>query len=117
MFRAAVFVAALLLAPGLAGAQSLDGHLKKIKESKKVAIAYRRDASPFSFVDQATEPTGYSIELCRRVVSAIGQQLGVEGIQITWVPVTVQTRMEAVEKGQVQIVHHFDKIFPCLAAA
>lgn len=103
MFRAAIFVAALLLAPALASAQALDGHLKKIKEAKTVAIAYRSDASPFSFVDQAKEPTGYSIELCRRVVSAIGQQLGVEGIQITWVPVTVQTRMEAVEKGQADM--------------
>jgi ABC-type amino acid transport substrate-binding protein len=37
------------------------------------------------------------------VVSAIGQQLGVEGIQIKWVPVTVQTRMEAVEKGQADM--------------
>lgn len=103
MFRSAAFLVALLLTPALAGAQTLDGHLKKIKESKTVAIAYRSDASPFSFVDQAKEPTGYSIELCRRVVSAIAQQIGVEGVQIKWVPVTVQTRMEAVEKGQADM--------------
>jgi ABC-type amino acid transport substrate-binding protein len=100
--RLATLVVAALFVPALANAQ-VDGHLKKIKESKTVAIAYRSDASPFSFVDQAKEPTGYSIELCRRVVSAIGQQLGVEGIQIKWVPVTVQTRMEAVEKGQADM--------------
>jgi ABC-type amino acid transport substrate-binding protein len=103
MLRLAPLVIALLLAPALAGAQALDGHLKKIKDTKTVAIAYRSDASPFSFVDQSKEPTGYSIELCRRVVSMIAQQIGAEGIQIKWVPVTVQTRMEAVQKGQADM--------------
>ena len=103
MFRPVVFVIALLLAPALASAQSLDGHLKKIKETKTVAIAYRSDATPFSFVDQSKEPTGYSIDLCRRVVSAIAQQIGAEGVQIKWVPVSVQTRLEAIEKGQADM--------------
>jgi ABC-type amino acid transport substrate-binding protein len=103
MLRLAPLVIALLLSPALAGAQALDGHLKKIKDTKTVAIAYRGDASPFSFVDQSKEPTGYSIELCRRVVSMIAQQIGAEGIQIKWVPVTVQTRMEAVQKGQADM--------------
>ena len=103
MLRSVALVIALLLAPAIASAQALDGHLKKIKESKTVAIAYRSDASPFSFTDGAKEPTGFSIELCRRVVSAIAQQIGAEGVQIKWVPVTVQTRMEAVEKGQADM--------------
>lgn len=104
MFRAAVLTIALLLAPAFASAQIGDGHLKKIKESKTVAIAYRSDALPFSFVDDATkQPTGYSIDLCRRVVSILAQRIGVEGVQIKWVPVTLQSRLEAVEKGQADM--------------
>lgn len=104
MFRAAVLTIALLLAPAFASAQMGDGHLKKIKESKTVAIAYRSDALPFSFVDDATkQPTGYSIDLCRRVVSILAQRIGVEGVQIKWVPVTLQSRLEAVEKGQADM--------------
>jgi ABC-type amino acid transport substrate-binding protein len=103
MFRRAALLVMLLLAPALASAQALDGRLKKIKETKTVAIGYRSDAAPFSFVEQGKEPTGYSIELCRRVASAIGQQIGVEPIQIKWVPVTLQTRMEAVEKDQADM--------------
>jgi glutamate/aspartate transport system substrate-binding protein len=99
----AVGIAALLIAPALASAQALEGHLKKIKETKTVAIAYRSDASPFSFVDQANVPTGYSIELCRRVVGVIEQQLGIQGVQIKWVPVTLQTRLDAVAKGQADM--------------
>jgi len=103
MFRTAALAAALLLAPVLASAQALDGHLKKIKDSKTVAVAYRSDAVPFSFADASKDPNGYSIELCRRVVAAIGQQIGAEGIQIKWVPVTVQNRMETIAKGQADM--------------
>ncbi|MBK7956437.1 MAG: amino acid ABC transporter substrate-binding protein [Candidatus Accumulibacter sp.] len=104
MFRSAVFAIALLIAPAFASAQGLEGHLKKIKETRSVSIAYRSDAMPFSFVEAAAkEPTGYSIDLCRTVVSVIAQQLGVESLQIKWVPVTLQTRMEAVEKGQADM--------------
>jgi len=104
MFRSVAIAFALLIAPALVSAEGLEGHLKKIQETRTVSIAYRSDAMPFSFVeDSAREPTGYSIDLCRTVVSAIAQQLGVESLQIKWVPVTLQTRMEAVEKGQADM--------------
>jgi ABC-type amino acid transport substrate-binding protein len=104
MFRSAVLLAALLCVPVLAGAQTVDGRLKKIKDAKSIAIAYRSDAAPFSFVDEAKkEPAGYSIELCRKVAAAIGKQIGIEGLPVNWVPVTVQNRMEAVEKGQADM--------------
>jgi ABC-type amino acid transport substrate-binding protein len=100
MFRTAAFAVALLLVPALAGAQALDGRLKKIKDAKSIAIAYRSDAVPFSFLDEATkEPAGYSIDLCRKVAAAVGRHIGLDALPISWVPVTVQNRMEAVEKG------------------
>jgi len=103
MIRSTTLFLALLLVPGLVGAQALDGRLKRIKETKSIAIAYRSDAAPFSFVDASKQPSGYSIDLCRRVVSSIEQQIGVQGIQIKWVPVTVKNRMEAVAKGQADM--------------
>ena len=88
----------LALLPATASAQALDGRLKKFKDSKSISIAYRTDAPPFSFVD-AGQPIGYSIDLCKRIVSAIDQQLAAGGIQIKWVPVTVQNRFETIAKG------------------
>lgn len=101
MLRLAVLTLTLLLAPVLGVAQ--EGALKKIKSAKAVAIAYRSDAAPFSFVDESKQPTGFSVDLCRRVVASIAQQLGVEGMQIQWVPVTTQDRMEVVEKGKADM--------------
>jgi len=103
MLRLAALTFALLLAPVLGHAQASEGALKRIKATKSVAIAYRSDAAPFSFADESRQPTGFSIDLCRRIVASIAQQLGVEGMQIKWVPVTTQDRMEAVEKGRADM--------------
>ena len=103
MLRLAALTLALLLAPVLGYGQASEGALKRIKATKSVAIAYRSDAVPFSFIDESKQPTGFTIDLCRRIVASIAQQLGVEGMQIKWVPVTTQDRMEAVEKGRADM--------------
>jgi ABC-type amino acid transport substrate-binding protein len=98
----AALALALLLAPLLGHAQATDSVLNKIKTTKTVAVAYRSDAAPFSFVDGSKQPSGFSIELCRRVVASIGQQLAVD-MQIQWVPVNVQDRIDAVEKRKADM--------------
>lgn len=100
--RHAVVALLLALLPASALAQSLDGRLKKARDSKSISIAYRSDAPPFSFVD-AGQPIGYSIDLCKRIVSAIDQQLSAGGIQIKWVPVTVQNRFDVIAKGEADM--------------
>jgi ABC-type amino acid transport substrate-binding protein len=100
-FRALLAVA--LAAAGAAHAQGPEGRLKSIAEKKTIAIAYRADAVPFSFTDDKGEPVGFSIDLCRRVVNSIERQLKVQGLKIQWVPVTVQSRFEAVAKGRADI--------------
>jgi len=104
--RIATALAALLIAPAIALAQSssapLEGRLKKIKDSQSIGVAYRTDAVPFSF-EENKQAVGYSVDLCRRVVGAIEQQLGVKELKIRWVPVTVQNRFETVAKGQADL--------------
>lgn len=107
MKRLPAALAALLVLPVIAFAQSasppLDGRLKKIRDSKSIGIAYRADAVPFSFEDAGKQPTGYTIDLCRRVVGALEKQLGVTELKVRWVPVTVQNRFETVAKGQADM--------------
>jgi ABC-type amino acid transport substrate-binding protein len=94
---------ALVLAPALTAAQPLDGRLKKIKDSKTIAIAHRTDAAPFSFVNDKKEPVGYTVDLCKRVVSAIGEQVGVPDLKIKWVAATTQNRFDLVAKGEADM--------------
>lgn len=93
--------AALALTP--ASAQGLDGRLKKIADSKTITIAHRTDAAPFSFVDADKNVTGFSVDLCRRVVASLEKQLKVDKLAVKWVPVTTQTRFDAVAKGQADL--------------
>ena len=101
--RSSLIAIVLALVPAVAFAQALDGRLKKIKDAKSVSIAYRSDAAPFSFIDQGKEPVGYSIDLCKRVVSSIEQQIGAAGLTIKWVPVTSQNRFDTIAKGEADL--------------
>jgi len=102
MTKIVLFLAALVAA-NAAHAQALEGRLKKIAETKAIAIGYRADAVPFSFVRDGKEPDGFVIELCKRVVNSIERQLKLQGLKVNWVPVTVQSRFEAVAKGRVDM--------------
>jgi len=101
--RTFLLAVSIALVPVLAVAQAPESRLKRIKDTKTIAIAYRSDASPYSMLDEAKQPTGYTIDICKRVVSSLQQQLGMPGLQIKWVPVTVQTRFDAVVKGDADM--------------
>jgi len=103
MFRTTTLALALLLAAGSVQAQGLQGRLKKIADSKSITIAYRADATPFSFTDDKQQVVGFSIDLCKRVVNMIERQIKVPGLQVKWLPVTIQTRFDAVAKGQADM--------------
>ncbi len=102
MFRIATLLITALLVSSL-HAQSLDARWKKIMESKAIALAYRTDARPFSFEDERKQSNGFSVEICKRVVASIGRQLNIDNLQVIWVPVTVQTRFDAVINGDADI--------------
>lgn len=107
MSRLHTAVAALCLAPALALAQMasapFEGRLKKIHDTKTISIAYRTDATPFSFEDNDKKPTGYMVELCRSVIGVIEKQVGVVPLQVKWVPVTTQTRFSTIASGQADM--------------
>ena len=58
---------------------------------------------PFSFVGADRRRPGYSIDLCRQVVGALQQSLGLPKIQIKWVGVTSESRITAVAGGSVDL--------------
>jgi ABC-type amino acid transport substrate-binding protein len=107
MSRRLSLFAALCLAPTLALAQMaaapFEGRLKKIQETKSIAVAYRTDAAPFSFEDVEKKPTGYTVDLCKSVIGVIERQLGITPLEIKWVPVTTQSRFAAVASGRADM--------------
>src|SRR5262250_117399 len=101
LFSVAVAIALLLAGPALAADPV--GTIKKIKDTGSIAIGYRESSVPFSFVGADQSPTGYSVDLCRQVVGAIQQSLGIAKLEIKWVKVTPEGRISAVTGGSVDL--------------
>src|SRR5436190_1856273 len=96
--RSLVAILAALLALPVA-AQTLD----TIRKSGVIRLGYVDGAAPFSYTDANGEPQGYSVELCRAVADGIGEQLKRQNLKTRWVKLTVQNRIEAVQKKQVDV--------------
>jgi glutamate/aspartate transport system substrate-binding protein len=99
MARIAFALIALVLTISVASTQGVGGRLIEINKNKIIKIAYRSDATPFSYLNGNREPAGYTIDICKLVVRSLEKQLGVQLLEIQWVPVTTQTRFEAVANG------------------
>ena len=102
MTRPLALLAALCLAPALALAQTnppLEGRLKRIAETRAITVAYRTDALPFSFEDADHKPAGYTVDLCRSVIGLIEKRVNVVPLQVKWVAVTTQNRLQTVAGG------------------
>lgn len=97
--RALLLMLSILLAGGTAWAEST---LQRIGRSGTVTIGYRESSIPFSYLDGDGKPIGYSIDLCRRIVAALGRQLHRE-LAIAYRPVNSANRIEAVRNGQVDL--------------
>ena len=82
----------------------LSGTLKKVRDRGAVVIGYRTASFPFSFVRPGgPRPLGYSIDLCLGIVEEIVRELGGNPTRLDFVPVTADTRMEAVTSGEVDL--------------
>jgi ABC-type amino acid transport substrate-binding protein len=97
---AAVVLAALPTGP--AQAQELTGTLAKARETGAITIGYRESSVPFSYLNARKEPIGYSIELCRALVTAIEDAVN-KSLTTKWVPVTSDSRIDAVASGKVDL--------------
>jgi glutamate/aspartate transport system substrate-binding protein len=81
---------------------ALTGTLAKVRESGTVTIGYRESSVPFSYLSARNEPIGYSIELCKAVVEAMSDAVH-KTLTTKWVPVTSESRIDAVANGQVDL--------------
>src|ERR1700710_272917 len=102
-----LLLAALLL-PAAAGAQSGGGEglspsLAAIKKSHVVRLGYRESSPPFSFLDQANRPIGYSLELCEAIVEEIGAEVDDANLKIEHVKVTSDDRIPAVMQNKIDL--------------
>jgi ABC-type amino acid transport substrate-binding protein len=99
--------AALALAAGLAAlpasAAGAPDTLARIKAAKQINVAFSGDSLPFSYVETNNEPSGYSIDLCRKVIALVGRTVGVPDLKVKWLVGTTRERLQMVATGKADI--------------
>jgi glutamate/aspartate transport system substrate-binding protein len=85
------------------GSEGLSPTLAAIKAAHAVRLGYRESSPPFSFLDQANRPIGYSLELCEAVVDEIGIEVDDANLKIDYVKVTSDDRIQAVLQNKIDL--------------
>jgi glutamate/aspartate transport system substrate-binding protein len=83
--------------------EGLSPTLARIKNAQVVHLGYRESSPPFSFLDQANRPIGYSLELCEAVVDEIGVEVDDPSLKIEYVKVTSEDRIQAVLQDKIDL--------------
>ena len=96
--------AALLALPGLSlFAQGSEGTLEKIERTGEFLIGYRTDSSPLSYENAEGEPSGYSVDFCRRIAASVNAHFDKKDIETKFVRISAEERISAVVNGKVDI--------------
>src|SRR5258705_2704011 len=85
------------------GSEGLSPTLANIKKAHVVRLGYRESSPPFSFLDQANRPIGYSLELCEAIVEEIGVEVDDANLRIEYVRVTSDDRIAAVVQNKIDL--------------
>jgi len=106
--RAASLLAAMVLlttavTAQTGGSEGLSPTLANIKRTHAVRLGYRESSPPFSFLDQANRPIGYSLELCEAIVDEIGVEVDDANLRIEYVKVTSDDRIPAVVQNKIDL--------------
>ena len=103
-FAALLLVSALWILPSAELlAQESEATLEKIARTGEFVIGYRADSSPLSYENASGEPSGYSVDLCRRIAASVKAVLSDTEIETKFVRVTADERISAVVDGKIDI--------------
>lgn len=95
---------ALIALPGLnLAAQDAEGTLAKIERTGEFLIGYRTDSSPLSYENADGEPSGYSVDFCRRIAASVNEHFDGKDIEAKFVRIASDERISAVVSGKVDI--------------
>ena len=95
--------ACLAFGPSSASAQGLGPTLQKIKDAGTITIGNRDSSVPFSYLDDAQKPIGFSLDLCNLVVAKLKTKLDLPNLKVVYQAVNSSNRIPLVKNGTVDI--------------
>lgn len=86
-----------------AACQAQTGTLDKVKADGKITLGHREASVPFSYLDDAQRPVGYSLDICLELVAAIRARLKLDRLDVALAPVTSATRIPLLANGTIDL--------------
>lgn len=97
-----LFVLLFALHPAIAAEPSA---LERIKQTGQIRLGYMPNLRPFTYrLEEGSQPQGYMIELCNRVVESLKAQQQIGSLRTEWVPVTLAGRFQDVRGGRIDLL-------------
>jgi glutamate/aspartate transport system substrate-binding protein len=92
----------------------LSGTLKTINDRGTILLGYRESSLPFSFLNKAGQPIGFSLDICHGIAEDVARTLNRDlleadapawqtGVRIVYVPVGADQRLPKVISGAVDL--------------
>ena len=92
----------------------LTGTLKTIHDRGTILISYRQNSLPFSFLNKAGQPVGFSLDLCHGIAEDVARTLNSDllepdapawqvGVRIVYVRVTASERLPKLVSGAIDL--------------
>ncbi|WP_157288252.1 amino acid ABC transporter substrate-binding protein [Uliginosibacterium gangwonense] len=102
--RAAMFCMALapLLATSVAQAESGDT-VDRLTKTRVINLGVRDLSPPFSTLDKAGKATGYSVDICYKMVDMLRKELKLPDLRAQEVLVTASNRLDKIKDGSIDI--------------
>ncbi|CAN5790617.1 amino acid ABC transporter substrate-binding protein [soil metagenome] len=91
-----------LAAPAFVWAQT-PSTLDKIKASGEMTLSYRESSIPFSYLDDKAQPTGFSYEICLKIVEDVKKATGRADLKVNMQSVTSANRIALLQNGTIDI--------------
>lgn len=94
-----LFFLLVLLSGAIASTASAHDTTKKIRETKTIVLSFMGSVdnlSPFVVIEPDGEVSGYTIELCRKIIQGIRQELRMPDLKIQYLPVNASSRFSAL---------------------
>jgi len=89
------------------------GTLERVRDAGRLRLGFRTDARPFSYVDASGNPSGYSVDLCKRIAAAVKDELHTPALTVEWTPIGAASeanRLLPVQQGTVDVLCAGDTI-------
>ena len=100
--RSFLTLALLAALPAVAQTAPAAGTLAKLASTKTITLGVRRDAAPFSYLDAAGKPGGFSWALCQAIVQQLSSDLKTP-LQVKFQPVTLVESFERLGDGRIDL--------------